>query len=89
MSTDNPQRDIDELLQICASKFDDAGGERLLNDFVMFAQQCDDPVRALGRADVVMRILRSRTRGKELNRPPSVRGRARLNSGPGLINQED
>lgn len=40
-------------------------GKLVMDDLVIFAQQCTDPVRALGRSDVVLRFLRERTRSGE------------------------
>lgn len=40
-------------------------GNDVLNDLVIFAQQCSDPVRMAGRADVVLRILRETKRATE------------------------
>lgn len=39
-------------------------GKDVLADLVIFAQQEKDPVRALGKADVVLRMLREQTRSK-------------------------
>jgi hypothetical protein len=40
-------------------------GTDVLNDLVIFAQQCSEPVRMAGRADVVLRILRESKRATE------------------------
>jgi hypothetical protein len=90
MSTDNPQLDRDERLKMYASKFGDAEGEMIIDDLVTTAYQIADPAVRVGFEDCIMVILRSRTRGRELGKPPSVRGGARLglkNVGPGVINQ--
>lgn len=40
-------------------------GRDMLDDLVIFAQQEKDPVRALGKSDVVLRMLREQKRTKE------------------------
>lgn len=37
-------------------------GQDMLDDLINFAQFCGDPIRALGRADVVLRMERERKR---------------------------
>jgi hypothetical protein len=79
MSTNpDPQEAHDELLKIFATKFGDADGERVLDQLVIAAYQISDPGVRVGFSDAILFIMRNRRRGKELAKPPSVKGRARL-----------
>jgi hypothetical protein len=53
------------LQQSYLTAFSTPAGKDVDNDLVIFAQQCPDPVRALGRADVVLRIRRESKRATE------------------------
>jgi hypothetical protein len=90
MPTNNPERDREDLLKTFASVFGTAEGEKIIDALVVTAYQITDPGVRVGFEDAIMFILRNRTRGKEMQKPPSVRGTARLglkNTGPGVLNQ--
>ena len=80
MSTNPDPRE--ELLKTFASKFGDADGERVLDSLVLSAQQIAEPSVRCGFQDAILVILRNRARGRDLGKPRSVRGAARLSGQP-------
>ena len=77
MSTNDPEKERAELLASYAAVFSSADGDRILNNLVLVAQNIPDPMVRCGASDVVLHLLRMRTRGREDSAPRSVVGRAK------------